>query len=50
KCIEDYAHVLMKCFFKQNTTSANRLVRWNAFDRTGMILNVDGSSFGNPGI
>ncbi|XP_045810074.1 uncharacterized protein LOC123904450 [Trifolium pratense] len=50
RCIEDYAQVLMKCFFKQNLNSTNRLVRWNALDRTNMILNVDGSSIGNPGI
>ncbi|GAU17063.1 hypothetical protein TSUD_105620 [Trifolium subterraneum] len=50
RCIEDYALLVKKCYSQQKSTLANRLVRWNAHDGTDMILNVDGSSIGNPEI
>ncbi|GAU22731.1 hypothetical protein TSUD_138560 [Trifolium subterraneum] len=48
RCIGDYTLLLQKCYFKQKSTSSSRLVCWNAHDGTNMILNVDGSSIGNP--
>ncbi|GAU48622.1 hypothetical protein TSUD_133530 [Trifolium subterraneum] len=32
------------------TTPNTKLVKWNALGSSGMILNVDGSSIGNPGV
>jgi ribonuclease HI len=48
--ITEYAHLLQNCFLQHHKESAPKLVRWNALGGTGMILNVDGSSIGNPGI
>ncbi|PNY00019.1 ribonuclease H [Trifolium pratense] len=47
---ENYAHLLFKCFFKQATVPKTKWVRWNSHRGSGMILNVDGSSLGNPDI
>jgi ribonuclease HI len=47
---DNYAHLLKKCFFKHYVSPETRMVRWNAQGGTCMILNVDGSSIGNPGI
>jgi hypothetical protein len=47
---DNYAHLLRKCFFKHYVSPETRMVRWNAQGGTCMILNVDGSSNGNPGI
>jgi hypothetical protein len=46
----EYAHLLQNCFLQHHKESAPKLVRWNALGGTGKILNVDGSSIGNPGI
>ncbi|PNX91672.1 ribonuclease H [Trifolium pratense] len=46
--IVDYALLLKNCHFHQHEVMLPKLVRWNALDGTGMILNVDGSSIGNP--
>ncbi|GAU47648.1 hypothetical protein TSUD_27720 [Trifolium subterraneum] len=48
--IEDYAHLLRACLFNQITMSNTKLVKWNALGSPDMILNVDGSSIGNPGV
>jgi hypothetical protein len=37
-------------FYKQNLSAATRMVRWNAYVSNNMILNVDGSSIGNPSV
>ncbi|GAU11445.1 hypothetical protein TSUD_344360 [Trifolium subterraneum] len=42
-----YGRLGMLCVLKE--TSLPKLVRWNALGGIGMILNVDGSSIGNPG-
>jgi hypothetical protein len=47
---ENFAQLLKTCFLKQNISPATRMVRWNAQGGNNMILNVDGSSIGNPGI
>ncbi|MCH81431.1 RNA-directed DNA polymerase (Reverse transcriptase), partial [Trifolium medium] len=49
-CIVDYAHLLKNGHFTQHETVMPKQVRWNALGGTGMILNVDGSSIGNPSI
>jgi ribonuclease HI len=48
--IENFAHLLKACFFNHQTVSTTKLVKWNALGSTTMILNVDGSSIGNPGV
>ncbi|CAJ2670435.1 unnamed protein product [Trifolium pratense] len=48
--IVDYALLLKNCDFNQHETTLPKLMRWNAFGGTDMILNVDGCSIGNPGI
>ncbi|GAU39617.1 hypothetical protein TSUD_397060 [Trifolium subterraneum] len=47
--IMDYAILLKNCYAHQQETPLPKLVRWNALGGIGMILNVDGSSIGNPG-
>lgn len=46
----NYANLLDKCFIKSSQISNTRLVKWNAHKGHGMILNVDGSSLGIPGV
>jgi ribonuclease HI len=46
----DYALLLENCHSIDHETSFTKQVKWNALGGTGMILNVDGSSIGNPGI
>jgi hypothetical protein len=48
--ITEYAHLLQNCNLHHHKESILKLVRWNALGGTGMILNVDGSSIGNPSI
>ncbi|KAK2448759.1 hypothetical protein QL285_008006 [Trifolium repens] len=48
--ITEYAHLLQNCFLHHHKESIPKLVRWNALGGTDMILNVDGSSIGNPSI
>jgi ribonuclease HI len=48
--IVDYALLLKNGSYNLHDLSIPQLVRWNTHDRTGMILNVDGSSIGNHGI
>ncbi|GAU12283.1 hypothetical protein TSUD_141910 [Trifolium subterraneum] len=48
--IMDYALLIENCHSNHHDTSTSKLVKWNALGGTGMILNVDGSSLGNPGI
>ncbi|PNX81864.1 hypothetical protein L195_g037889, partial [Trifolium pratense] len=45
-----YAPLLKNCRFNEQETTLPKLVRWNALGGTSMILNVDGSSIGNPRI
>ncbi|GAU35137.1 hypothetical protein TSUD_394630 [Trifolium subterraneum] len=47
--IMDYALLLRNCQSNLHETSIPKLVKWNA-GGTDMILNVEGSSIGNPGI
>ncbi|PNX87731.1 ribonuclease H [Trifolium pratense] len=47
---ENLAQLLRTCFLKPNISPTTTMVRWNAHGGIGMILNVDGSSIGNPGI
>jgi hypothetical protein len=47
--IMDYAILLKNCYAHNQETPLPKLVRWNALGGIGMILNVDGSSIGNPG-
>jgi ribonuclease HI len=49
-CTENYAHLLINCFWQHHSISPMRVIRWNDQGGTGMILNVDGSSLGNPGV
>jgi len=42
--------LLAKCFLKSISIPNSRLVKWNAHNGQGMILNVDDSSIGNLGI
>jgi hypothetical protein len=46
----DYALLLENCHSIDHEISLTKQVKWNALGGTGMILNVDGSSIGNPGI
>ncbi|KAK2358414.1 hypothetical protein QL285_095601 [Trifolium repens] len=46
----DYAQLFRSCFFNQNAAAVTRKVKWNATDSNITILNVDGSSIGNPGV
>ncbi|GAU49474.1 hypothetical protein TSUD_91460 [Trifolium subterraneum] len=48
--IVDYALLLKNCHFNHQVTTLPKIVRWNALGGNSMILNVDGSSIGNPGI
>jgi ribonuclease HI len=48
--IGNYAQLLRSCFFNQSMASSTRMVKWNAHGGNSMILNVDGSSIGNPGV
>ncbi|GAU11845.1 hypothetical protein TSUD_75960 [Trifolium subterraneum] len=48
--IVDYALLLKNCHFNYQVTTLPKIVRWNALGGTSMILNVDRSSIGNPGI
>ncbi|GAU40002.1 hypothetical protein TSUD_211230 [Trifolium subterraneum] len=47
---DNLAQLLRTCFIKQNISPTTRMVRWNAQGGNRMILNVDGSSIGNPGV
>ncbi|GAU16251.1 hypothetical protein TSUD_298830 [Trifolium subterraneum] len=47
---DNLAQLFRTCFIKQNLSPTTRMVRWNAQGGNGMILNVDGSSIGNPGV
>ncbi|GAU24184.1 hypothetical protein TSUD_84190 [Trifolium subterraneum] len=47
---ENLAQLLRMSFLKCNISPTATIVRWNAHGGIGMILNVDGSSIGNPGI
>jgi ribonuclease HI len=46
----NFALLLKHCFAQHYENPTTRMVRWNAHGGTGMILNVDGSSIGNPGV
>jgi ribonuclease HI len=46
----NFALLLKNCFAQHYKNPTTRMVRWNAQGGTGMILNVDGSSIGNPGV
>jgi hypothetical protein len=48
--IEGFALLLQNGHGTNVASSPLELIRWNALDGTGMILNVDGSSKGNPGV
>ncbi|GAU26057.1 hypothetical protein TSUD_225190 [Trifolium subterraneum] len=48
--IMDYALLIENCHSNHHDTSTSKLVKWNVLGGTSMILNVDGSSLGNPGI
>jgi ribonuclease HI len=48
--IEGLGLLLQNGHGTNRASSSHDLVRWNALDGTGMILNVDGSSKGNPGV
>jgi ribonuclease HI len=47
---DNLIHLLKKCLLNSHESPTTRMVRWNAQSGIGMILNVDGSSFGNPGV
>ncbi|CAJ2657171.1 unnamed protein product [Trifolium pratense] len=47
--IGNFALLLRACFLTQQMVTTTKLVKWNALGSTDMILNVDGSSIGNPG-
>ncbi|PNX92428.1 hypothetical protein L195_g015564 [Trifolium pratense] len=47
---ENLAQLLRTCFLKHNISSTTTMVHWNAHGGVGMIMNVDGSSIGNPGV
>jgi hypothetical protein len=44
------ANLLAKCFLKQHPIPLMRVIKWNNKGGKDMILNVDGSSLGNPGV
>jgi len=46
----NFANLLAQYFPKSNLTTQPWLVKWNAHNGQGSILNVDGSSLGNPGV
>ena len=46
----NFANLLAQCFPKSNLTPQPQLVKWNSHNGQGSILNVDGSSLGNPGV
>ena len=48
--IVNFANLLAQYFPKSNLTTQPWLVKWNAHNGQGSILNVDGSSLGNPGV
>ncbi|PNX76772.1 ribonuclease H, partial [Trifolium pratense] len=48
--IDNFAQRLKTCFLQKNISPTTRMVRWNAQGGNGMILNVDGSSIGIPGV
>jgi hypothetical protein len=48
--IVDYSLMLKNGLPHQHVATSTKLVRWNSLGGTGMILNVDGSSIGNPGV
>ncbi|GAU34698.1 hypothetical protein TSUD_29390 [Trifolium subterraneum] len=48
--IMDYTLLIENCHSNHHDTPSAKLVKWNALEGTGMILNVDGSSIDNPGI
>jgi len=45
-----FANLLARRFPKSNLTTQPLLVKWNAHNVQGSILNVDGSSLENPGV
>lgn len=46
----NYANLLAKYFLKHNLSHPTRMITWNAYKDSNMILNVDDSSLGNPEI
>jgi hypothetical protein len=48
--IMDYSLMLKNGPLDQHAAMTTNLVRWNSLGGTSMILNVDGSSIGNPGV
>jgi ribonuclease HI len=48
--IVDYSLMLKNSLLHQQVAASIKLVRWNSLGGTGMILNVDDSSLGNPGV
>ncbi|GAU41397.1 hypothetical protein TSUD_244820 [Trifolium subterraneum] len=48
--IVDYALLLTNCHTNSQVITLPKLVKWNAFGGTNMILNLDESSIDNPGI
>jgi len=49
-CTKNYANLLAKCFLEQHPVPLMRVIKWNDKGGNGMILNVDGSNLGNPGV
>lgn len=49
-CTENYANPLINSLWQQQSGSRMRLIWWNDQGGTNMILNVDGSSLGNPDV
>jgi len=47
-CTDNYVNLLTKCFIKQRPIPFMRVIKWNDKNGNNMILNVDGSSLGNP--
>ncbi|MCI41372.1 ribonuclease H protein, partial [Trifolium medium] len=47
---ENFVLLLTNRFLKHYESLTTTMVRWNAQGGISMILNVDGSSIGNPGV
>ncbi|CAI8612715.1 unnamed protein product [Vicia faba] len=48
--IVNYENILAKCFLKHNMSHPTRMITWNTQKGSNIILNVDGSSIGNPSV
>jgi ribonuclease HI len=47
---DNLTRLLKKCLLNSHESPTTIIVRWNDQSGIGMILNVDGSSLGNPGV